>query len=317
MINRLERSKRILFDKELEETANEENLKYLQRYKMDMELRELSHNSIYGYERDLLNWFAYLNKNQFNLSVLKATEDDIEEFVYFCKMQGNNASRIGRRISSISAFYKFMRRKKYIKEDPTEFIVRPKKGLPVVKKVFLTKEQVADIRKYLEEENNLQLTVYFELSLATMARATAMSSIRWSQIDYDEMVIEGVLEKEGYIVNLFFDEEERDLLLKLKQERESAGIDCEHVFISLYGGRYSGVDVNTLNDWAKKIGTAIGEPELSPHDFRRSGATLRSEAGMPLEQISSLLNHKGTDVTRLYVKENTAKKGEMYRKFKI
>lgn len=48
MINRLERSKRILFDKELEETANEENLKYLQRYKMDMELRELSHNSIYG-----------------------------------------------------------------------------------------------------------------------------------------------------------------------------------------------------------------------------------------------------------------------------
>lgn len=163
----------------------------------------------------------------------------------------------------------------------------------------------------------MQLTVYFELSLATMARATAMSSIRWSQIDYDEMVIEGVLEKEGYIVNLFFDEEERDLLLKLKQERESAGIDCEHVFISLYGGRYSGVDVNTLNDWAKKIGTAIGEPELSPHDFRRSGATLRSEAGMPLEQISSLLNHKGTDVTRLYVKENTAKKGEMYRKFKI
>lgn len=317
MSNRADRSKRILFDKELENTANEENLKYLQRYKIDMELRELSPKSMYGYERDLLNWFSYLNKNQFNLSVLKATEDDIEEFIYFCKTQGNNSGRIGRRISSISAFYKFMRRKKHIKEDPTEFIVRPKKGLPVVKKTFLTKQQVNDVRKYLKDENNTQLTTYFELSLATMARVTAISSVKWSQIDYDEMIVEGVLEKEGYIVNLFFDEEERDLLLKLKQEREDKNIDIDNVFISFYGGKYEGVDATTLNDWAKKIGVAIGEPELSPHDLRRSGATLRSEAGMPLEQISSLLNHKGTDVTRLYVKENTAKKGEMYRQFKI
>ena len=317
MSNRLGRSKRILFDKELEETANAENLKYLQRYRIDMELRELSAKSIYGYERDLLNWFSYLNKNQFNLSVLVGTEDDIEEFVYFCKTQGNNAGRLGRRISSISAFYKFMRRKKFIKEDPTEFIARPKKGLPVVKKTFLTKEQVQGIREYLLKENNIQLTTYFELSLATMARVTAVSSIRWAQIDYDEMFVDGVLEKEGYIVNLFFDEAERDLLLKLKKEREDNNIECEYVFISRYGGKHSGVDANTLNDWAKKIGTAIGEPELSPHDLRRSGATLRSEAGMPLEQISSLLNHKGTDVTRLYVKENTTKKGEEFRKFKI
>lgn len=317
MSNRLERSKRITFDRELEETANDVNLKYLQRYKIDMELRELSAKSIYNYERDLLNWFSYLNKNQFNLSILKATEDDIEEFIYYCKMQGNNSSRLGRRISSISAFYKFLRRKKFIKEDPTEFIVRPKKGLPVVKKVFLTSEQVEGIREYLKSENDLQLTTYFELSLATMARVTAMSSIRWAQIDYDEMIVKDVLEKEGYIVNLFFDEDERDLLLKLKEERDKNNIDCEYVFITRYQGRYNGVDAGTLNSWATKIGSAIGEPELSPHDLRRSGATLRSEIGMPLEQISSLLNHKGTDVTRLYVKENTAKKGEEFRKFKI
>ena len=317
MSNRLKRSKKITFDRKLEDTANDENLKYLQRYKIDMELRELSAKSIYNYERDLLNWFAYLNKNQFNLNILEVTEDDIEEFIYYCKMQGNNSSRLGRRISSISAFYKFLRRKKFIKEDPTEFIVRPKKGLPVVKKIFLTSEQVEDIREYLKLEDDLQLTTYFELSLATMARVTAMSSIRWTQLDYDEMIVKDVLEKEGYIVNLFFDEDERDLLLKLKEERDKNNIDCEYVFITRYQGRYNGVDAGTLNSWATKIGSAIGEPELSPHDLRRSGATLRSEIGMPLEQISSLLNHKGTDVTRLYVKENTTKKGEEFRKFKI
>lgn len=317
MSNRLERSKRILFDKEYEKTANVENLKYLKRYKIDMELRELSKSSIYNYERDLLNWFAYLNENQFDLSILEATEDDIEEFIYFCKTKGNNASRLGRRISSISAFYQFMRRKKFVREDPTEFIARPKKGLPVVKKVFLTKEQVGLAREFLKSENNTQLTTYFELSLATMARVTAISSIKWSQINYDGMFIEGVLEKEGYIVNLFFDEEECILLKVLERERKEKNIDCDFIFISNQKGAYSGVDSSTLGDWAKKIGKAIGEPELSPHDLRRSGATLRSEIGMPLEQISSLLNHKGTDVTRLYVKENATKKGEEYRKFKI
>jgi len=307
----------VLFDKKLESTANVDNLEYLHKYKVDMELRELSPKSIYNYERDLLNWFAYLNENQFNLSVIDATEDDIEEFIYFCKMQGNNSNRLNRRISSISAFYKYMRRKRIVQEDPTEFIIRPKKGLPVVKKIFLTKEQVENIRKFLKEENNIQLTVYFELSLATMARATAISSIRWSQINYEEMIIEDVLEKEGYIVNLFFNEEEKDLLLELKKAREIAKIDCDYIFISKYHNKYNGVDANTLNEWARKIGNAIGEFELSTHDFRRSGASLRSEAGMPLEEISSLLNHKGTDVTSLYIKEDTTKKGEMYRRFKI
>ena len=317
MSTRAERSQRIIFDDKLEETANDENLKLLQRYKIDMEIRELSPKSIYNYERDLLQWFSYLNKNQFNLSVKEVTEDDIEEFIYFCKTQGNNTERIKRRISSIAAFFKFLRRKKIIKENPMEFIVRPKKGLPVEKKVFLTKEQVEQARIWLKKNNDLQLEVYFELSLATMARATAISSIKWEQIDFEDMVIVGVLEKEGYIVNLFFDESVRNLLLKLKQARENDGIDNKYLFITKYGGKYNNTNSITLDSWAKKIGEAIGEPELSPHDFRRSGATLRSEAGMPLEQISTLLNHKGTDVTRLYIKENTAKIGEEFRKYKI
>jgi len=317
MSNRAERSKRILFDRELEDTANQDNLSLLNRYKIDMEIRELSPKSIYNYERDILNWFAYLNKNQFNLSIKDATEDDIEEFIYYCKMQGNNTERIKRRISSIAAFYKFLRRKKFIKDNPMEFIVRPKKGLPVEKKIFLTTEQVKRVREWLQRNDDLQLTVYFELSLATMARATAISNIKWEQVDLDNMVINDVLEKEGYIVDLYFDEEVRNLLIQLRQDRVDNDINHTHVFIARYAGQYNNVSANTLDSWAKKIGQAIDEPELSPHDFRRSGATLRSEAGMPLEQISGLLNHKGTDVTRIYIKEDIRKIGEEFRKYKI
>jgi integrase len=42
----------------------------------------------------------------------------------------------------------------------------------------------------------------------------------------------------------------------------------------------------------------IGIPTLHPHDFRHSGSQLLKLAGMPIEEISTLLNHSGIDVTK-------------------
>lgn len=55
--------------------------------------------------------------NQFNQSVVDLEEDDILEFITFAKEQGNNTERIKRRLSTISAFYKFLKRKKILKGD--------------------------------------------------------------------------------------------------------------------------------------------------------------------------------------------------------
>ena len=62
----------------------------------------------------------------------------------------------------------------------------------------------------------------------------------------------------------------------------------------------------------------IGEPTLHPHDFRHSGATLLKNAGMSLEDVSSLLNHMGTDVTKkFYIKEDKSKLSAEKDKFEI
>ena len=106
-----------------------------------------------------------------------------------------------------------------------EFIARPKRGLPVVVQTYLTSEQVDDIRKWLEKEDNIQLTTYFELSFDTMARVNAISSIRWEQIDFENFIIEDVLEKEQRLVTLYFGEKTKEILLKLKDEREKEGVN--------------------------------------------------------------------------------------------
>ena len=299
MANELKRSKQLHIATDVtDDMINPENLKLLKKYDRDMQMRELSPKSIYSYICDIKAWFRYIHQEQFNQCVKDLTEDDIEEMIFMCKEFGNNTERIKRRLASISAFYKFLRRKKEITENPFEFISRPKKGLPVVIQTFLTKEQYEQIKDKLIEYGDLQLRVYVLLSLSTMARVNAVSNIMWEQIDFDNRTIDDVLEKEGKIVTLFFSEEVKELLLELKKAREEEGIDSPYVFITKYHGEIKKVEVGTLGDWTKKVGAMIGVPSLHPHDFRHSGAQLMNLAGCPIETISSLLNHAGLDVTK-------------------
>lgn len=314
------RSKRVvLYDPEKLEKINPETQKLLQKYKVDMSLRDLSEKTIYQYEKDLQQWFIYILDNQFNQSVTDLTDDDITEFLYFCKQQGNNTERMKRRMAAISAFYKFLRKKKLILENPCEFLDRPKKGLPIVTQTFLTKEQVQLMKDKLTEYGNLQLKTYALFSLSTMARVNAVANIRWEQIDFENRIVKDVLEKEGKIVDLFFSNEVKELLLQLQREREVQKInDYGWVFYSGHNTEDKPISTGTLNDWCKKIGKMIGVPTLHAHDYRHSAATLAKSAGMALEDVSALLNHSGTDVTKkYYIKEDMTRLTKLKDQFEI
>ena len=183
---------------------------------------------------------------------------------------------------------------------------------------FLVKDNpdgAHDTRNWLEKEDNIQLTTYFELSFDTMARVNAISSIRWEQIDFENFIIEDVLEKEQRLVTLYFGERTKEILLKLKDEREKEGINSPFVFITRDGNQ---IGVNTLREWCTKIGKAIGVETLHPHDFRHSSATLRKNAGMTLEDVSSLLSHQDTSTTlNFYIKADKKSIGEKFRSIKI
>lgn len=305
-----ERSKRIcLYNEETAKNINQETLKLFQKYQIDMSIRDLSENTVKQYNSDLMQWFIYMHDNQFNLSVLEATEDDITEYYYWRKQQGNNVNRQKRIMSSISAFYKFLRKKRLIKESPVEFIDRPKQGLPIAIQTYLTKEQVQLMREKLEEYGDIQLQAYAFLSLTTMARVHAIASLKWEQVDFNERICSDVLEKEGKIVELSFSEETKDYLLKLIEYRKENNIDDHgRIFISPYVTDDKPIQDGTLNSWCKKIGELIEVPSLHPHDFRHSYATLMKNSGIDLESISEMLNHASVDVTKkFYIKSDSSK----------
>lgn len=305
-----ERSKRVyLYDKDKMEHINPETLKLFQKYQVDMSIRDLSKNTVEQYNADLKQWFIFMYTHQYNLSVLEATEDDITEYYYWRKQQGNNVNRQKRVMASISAFYKFLRKKKIIKESPVEFIDRPKQGQPIAVQTYLTKEQVQLMREKLEEYGDIQLQVYAFMSLTTMARVHAIANLKWDQIDLEQRICENVLEKEGKIVELSFSEETKGYLEKLIEYRKENNInDYGWLFVTPFVNTDNPIQDSTLNSWCKKIGNMIDVPTLHPHDFRHSYATLLRNAGVSLEDVSTMLNHSGTDVTKkFYIKVDTTK----------
>lgn len=314
------RSKKIcLLDYDKLSKVNSETLKLYKKYEADMAIRELSKKSIAVYYNDLVNWWMYIYDYQDNRSVKEINEDDIIEFIYFCKQNGNNTERIKHRMASISAFYKFLRKRKLIVENPMDYVDRPKKGQAVVKQTFLTVEQVDTMRKVLKQKiedsknkslrcqhDSIMLRVYAEFSLITMARVNAIANLRWEQIDFAECVANDVIEKLGKIVSLYFDGSTKEYLIELQNFRKENGInDNGWVFYSMASQTGNHLSTTALSDMCKEIGQMISVPTLHPHDFRHSGATLYKNAGMSLEEVSHCLHHESTEVTRkFYIKEN-------------
>ena len=108
-------------------------------------------------------------------------------------------------------------------------------------------------------------------------------------------------------------------MLALQEERVKNNInDYGYVFHTYRTAPNSPINNGTLNEWCKIIGKMIGVETLHPHDWWHSGASALKNAGMALEDVSALLNHASTDVTKkFYIKEDRRRISELKDKFII
>lgn len=295
----------------------------------------LSDSSKKSYESDFNQWLVFINEkyregmihSEHILDIVGDNIEDmvdlIEDYMAFCtSVLGNNERRIQRRMSSISSFFLYLRKKRKIKENPIEFLDRPKVSAgekPQIIQTFLTEGQIDKIRKGLKKMGNIQLQLYFEFSLSTMARVNAVSNVKIDQIDFNDSSVNKVLEKEGYLVDLFPSEVTFKLIKEWLNHRKENGIDSEYLFITKYGGEWKKVTKGAIQTgWIKKIGEIVDLPELHAHDLRHSGSSLLFNKGMALEEVQRLLNHKSPTTTQQhYIKEDSKKLKDSKKRFEV
>lgn len=288
-----ERSKRIVIEGEV----NPKNQQLWNSYKRAKLIAGKSEKTLYNYECDMMQFFKFLNTECFDALVTDITEEEIESYIGYCLEQGNNEKRIRRRISSLSSFLIYLKKKRKIEDNWCEYIERPSSGEEVNKRTFLTEEQLADLKQKLKEQDDIQLRVYIELGLVTMARSNEIAQMKWSNTNLETRWISDIKAKGNKIRKFRISEEVAELLKEWKKYCEDNGINTDYILFAKHKGEYNSVYSVLLSQRVKKAFKMIGIEGGFNHDLRHSMSNILKDRGMPITSISKLLGHNGVDVT--------------------
>ncbi|MCP5077498.1 MAG: tyrosine-type recombinase/integrase [Psychromonas sp.] len=139
--------------------------------------------------------------------------------------------------------------------------------------------------------------------LMTGCRLDEARTIKWSDIDNEQLAITILDTKNGHPHVLPLTPLMNDLLDRRKQENPR---DNPYVFIAKQGRGYS--DVKHLCDCRKsldKIALTAKVPIIRPHDIRRTFTTILDELDISESNIKALLNHNDGSVTRKHYLQST------------
>lgn len=299
-----------IYRREVLEKVNIKSVECLQAYLKNVALSNLNPKTIENNIATIIRWLEYIYEELDDKCILDMTIEDIEEYAYYLKAKRDNRPQtISRVLSVIEDIYNYLLKKEMVKSNPASYVKRPKdiRREYEVKRIFLTEEQVENLKLKLEKYGDIQLQTYINFALSTAARANACATLKWEQIDFDKRMATDVMEKKSKLVTLFFNEYTKSLLLKLQEYRKENHInDGGFVFISnkyrYYEdtGEKTHISSSTLGKWANRAGEMIDVPDLSPHDLRRTAANLLLQRGGDIGVVSLLLNHENISTTFKY-----------------
>jgi integrase/recombinase XerC len=258
--------------------------------------RRLSQNTIRSYRTDLAQLLEFLGD-----SPLKAGHEDLRRFLASRHKELNPRST-GRKLAAIRAFYRFAKRRGWVKTSPAARIrsIQVPKKLPKV----LDVDEMTALLKAPDSNTGLGLRdrALLELLYATGMRVSELTGLDLSDLDLNERVVR-VLGKGGKERLVPFGKHARNALHEYFPAREgllarSKQPAAEAVFLNRFGGRLSDRSVRRLLDRA--IVRAGVLYNVSPHALRHTFATHLLTGGADLRSIQELLGHSSLSTTQGY-----------------
>jgi integrase len=158
---------------------------------------------------------------------------------------------------------------------------------------FLEYEQYRNLRNELPP----YIRPLFVVAYHVGGRRGELSSIQWSQVDFDanQICLHGTDTKNAEPRTLPIYAEMREWLLLSKQIRDQQHAGCPWVFYDEKGRRLYWFYV----EWEKACKRA-GVPDLLFHDLRRSAVRNMERAGIPRKVAMAISGHKTESIYRRY-----------------
>ena len=244
-----------------------------------------------------------------NSDTLKNTVSILEKYIRHCRERlNNNARTINNKITAISSFYIWAVKRDLIEVHPFRDKLDRLKVTDLEKRrksYYLNSKEIVEIqvKMKLSEKYDLQDQIIFNLIIDTACRINALQSIKLENIDLENGIIAGIVEKEQKIVEFAIFEETIELIKEcLKCRKNSA----QYLFVTKYRGIFKQMSKSTIRDRVRKIGKLVRIDNLYPHSLRKTSINLLAEVG-GIDLASEFANHNSVDVTKKhYIKKTTA-----------
>ena len=266
------------------------------------------------YTNSMKQFIEYLKKYEgdrhlLNRDTLKNTVSILEKYIRHCRERlNNNARTINNKITAISSFYIWVVKRGFIEVHPFRDKLDRIKVTDLEKRrksYYLSNKEIVEIqvKMKLSEKYDLQDQIIFNLIIDTACRINALQSIKLENIDLENGIIAGIVEKEQKIVEFAIFEETIELIKEwLKCRKNSA----KYLFVTKYRGIFKQMSKSTIRDRVRKIGKLVGIDNLYPHSLRKTSINLLAEVG-GIDLASEFANHNSIDVTKKhYIKKTTA-----------
>ena len=256
--------------------------------------------TILSYGTDLGQFEEYLKTQKRSLEKPgRLTRDQVRGFLADMHRRQLSKTSMGRKLSSVRAYFKYLLRHKVIPKDPTAGIRNPKqeKRHPQV----LNVDQAVSLMEASVEPDpeGLRDIALAELLYGSGLRISEAIGLDLNDLDSDVIRVVGKGSKERIVP-----------LSEASVQRIRRYIEQRHAFIkenyaeqALFLNVRAGkrLDRRQANRIVAKLGKLAGLPKnVHPHMLRHSFATHMLEAGADLRSVQELLGHENLTTTQRY-----------------
>ncbi|MED3562243.1 site-specific integrase [Bacillus xiapuensis] len=291
---------------------NPENQKKYDKYLNSniIKNRDVKDTTYLVYKNYMSHFLVYLAENWNNIDLyseefMENAVDIMEGYISFLQdVLKNNKKVINTKLSTVSSFFLWSLKRKYVDKHPFDKQLDRMKGAneeKIINSYYLDEEQMNLITETLKDDPryDIQDRLIWGVMLDSANRVGAISNLTLSSLDLDNMLFEGIREKRGYRVEVVFEEDTKELIEQwLAQRKELDNLEVDSLFMTRHNGQYRPMSKGTIQERVKKIGEILGLDDFHAHCIRKTKLNDVYVKTGDLTLASELANHKSTEVTR-------------------
>lgn len=266
--------------------------------------RNASGHTIRAYRQDLEKFAAFAGQD----FPAKITYKIIRHYLAACQQQQLQSATIGRRLASIKAFYRYLKRKNILNTNPAYGVQTPKQAKLLPK--FLDQATMVALLEAPDESwRGKRDRALLEIIYSTGIRLSELEQLQLTDIDFKSRLVRvmGKRRKQRLIPI------GRPALQALRAYlNDRPPVQPGVLFQNKQGGALSGRSIERLfNKYIKQVCAQQG---VSPHSLRHSFATHLLNNGADLRAVQELLGHVNLNTTQIYTHVTTEKLKAAYKK---